>query len=87
MNTDLFLRSDELHANLAELAAACPFHQSNPEDCPLFPLRKMEATRRLQWLKALSEAELRYLANYHHVCLRIKLEPQAAESDCATSGE
>jgi len=65
---------DQLLLNLSELSKACPFHHANPEDCPLFPLRKMKSAKRLAWLRALSEEELSYLATYHHVCLRIKLE-------------
>ena len=74
-------QKDELFANLSELSKACPFHQANPEDCPLFPLRKMKPAKRLSWLRALSEEDLSYLATYHHVCLRIKMDSQQA--DCS----
>jgi hypothetical protein len=67
-------RRSELRANLLELVEACPFHRSNPEDCPLFPLRKMRPARRLQWFNALSQDDLDYLASYHHVCLNVQLE-------------
>jgi hypothetical protein len=62
----------ELRANLLKLAEACPFHIANPEDYPLFSLRKMTRRKRLSWVNALSKADLAYLANYHRVCLRIK---------------
>jgi len=62
----------DLRANLLKLAEACPFHVANPEDCPLFPLRKMEPKKRLQWLNALGDSDLAYLTSYHRVCLRIK---------------
>lgn len=67
-------QNDELRANLLKLAEACPFYHANPEDCPLFPLRKMEPSKRLQWLNSLSESDLAYLATYHRVCLRIRTE-------------
>jgi hypothetical protein len=63
---------NELRANVLKLTAARPFHIANPEDCPLFPLRKMTRRKRLQYVNGLSEADLAYLANYHRVCLRIK---------------
>jgi hypothetical protein len=78
MKASLGQQRDGLLVNLSELSKACPFHQSNPEDCPLFPLRKMKSTKRLRWLRALSEADLSYLATYHHICLRIKLELEQA---------
>ena len=72
-------QKDELRANLLKLSDACPFHPSNPEDCPLFPLRKAEPRKRLEWLNALSESDLAYLATYHRVCLRIKVESGPAK--------
>lgn len=62
----------ELRDNLLKLSEACPFHITNPEDCPLFPLRRMPQSKRLAYVNALSKADLAYLANYHRVCLRIK---------------
>ena len=47
----------DLRANLLKLAEACPFHLANPEECPLFPLRKMEPEKRLQWLNALGDSD------------------------------
>jgi hypothetical protein len=63
-----------LRANLLELTEACPFHHSNPEDCPLFLLRKMKPRKRLQWFNALPENDLVYLASYHRVCFTTKVE-------------
>lgn len=74
---------EELLSNLSQLAKACPFHQSNPEDCPLFPLRRLSPAERLRWLKSLSEADLSYLAAYHHICLRVKMELQSAANENA----
>ena len=67
-------QENELRANLLRLSEVCPFHLANPEDCQLFPLRRMEPTKRLQWVNALSESDLVYLTTYHRVCLRIKME-------------
>ena len=63
---------ENLRANLLKLSEACPFHLDNPEDCQLFPLRKLNARKRLQWVNALSESDLLYLTTYHRVCLKIK---------------
>jgi len=83
MKTSLKQQRDELLVTLSELSKSCPFHQSNPEDCPLFPLRKIKSAKRLHWLKALSEEDLSYLATYHHICLRIKVESRGAASERA----
>jgi hypothetical protein len=72
-------RENELRANLLQLSEACPFHLANPEDCPLFQFRRMKPTKRLQWVNALSESDLAYLATYHRVCFRIKVESGSAK--------
>ncbi len=69
----------ELRANLLELSKACPFDQTNPQDCPLFLLRRMRPARRLQWFHALPENDLGYLAAYHRVCLAVKVESGLAK--------
>ena len=63
----------ELRTGLAELINICPVDQCNPVDCPLFPLRKMNYGRRLEWFALLERADLEYLAVYHYVCMNIKL--------------
>jgi hypothetical protein len=73
----------ELRASLFSLAVACPVDECNPEDCPLFAVRKMKPAQRLQWLDALSETDLSYLATYHHVCLKTKLALKAATTASA----
>ena len=75
-------RRDELRANLLALSEACPFDQGNPEDCPLFLLRKMEPKERLQWSHALGENDLAYIVAYHHVCLGIRVESTLAAHRC-----
>jgi hypothetical protein len=79
-------RRDELLLSLAELSDACPVHHLNPEDCPLYPLRRLELKKRQRWLKSLSEDDLGYLATYHHVCLKLKVESQTAVHGVAGVG-
>jgi hypothetical protein len=69
---------NELRANLLALSEACPLDHCNPVDCPLFPLRQMKPGERLQWFHALDEADLVYLATYHHICLTTKVESRLA---------
>jgi hypothetical protein len=64
----------ELLASLVELSRSCPLLPGNPESCPLFALRSMRMTERWQWINALSDEDLMYLAAYHHVCLRVKMD-------------
>ena len=68
----------QLRESLRELSESCPFHRSNPEDCPLFALRRMPCAEIRQWVNSLSEDELTYLAVYHHTCLRLEVESHAA---------
>ena len=68
----------QLQANVLKLSEACPFHVTNPADCPLFELRKLVPSKRLQWVEALSESDLEYLASYHRVCIKIKAESGSA---------
>jgi hypothetical protein len=75
-------RRNELRANLLALSEACPFDHSNPEDCPLFKLRKKKPGERLQWFQALDEDDLVYLATYHHICLTTKVKSRAARCFC-----
>ena len=75
--SNLRAQKNELRAILLQLSEACPFHLANPEDCPLFELRRMDPTKRLQWFDALSESDLAYLATYHQFCLRIKMASPA----------
>jgi len=72
-------QQNELRFKLLRLLESCPFDETNAEDCPLFPLRKMKPARRLQWVDALTEDDLGYLANYHRVCLTIRQESGLAE--------
>jgi hypothetical protein len=74
-------RKNQLRANLLELSGNCPFHHDNPEDCPLFLLRKMRPQKRLQWFNALSEDDLAYLATYHRVCFATKVDTGSATLD------
>jgi hypothetical protein len=59
--------------NVLALASKCPAVDCNPEDCPLFSVRKLSRQRRLRWFKGLSEDELSYLCAYHNVCLMTRL--------------
>jgi len=64
----------ELRAAVLELAECCPVTQCNPNDCPLFSLRKMTRRKRLQCLNALAEDDVAFLVAYHHICLTTKVE-------------
>jgi hypothetical protein len=72
MATTSHSRKDELRASLRSLVKFCPVDESNPQDCPLHLLRQMERPRRLEWINALNEDELVYLAAYHQYCLNTK---------------
>lgn len=67
-----------------ELLESCPVEGGNPEDCPLCEMRKLPAADRLRWFNALSEADLKYLAAYHHVCMDLKLAGRLSQYDRPT---
>lgn len=64
---------NELRDELLPLAEGCPVTESNPADCPLHLVRKLNPSQRYQWFDALGEHGLTYLASYHQVCLTKKL--------------
>jgi hypothetical protein len=64
---------DELRASLYSLAETFPADECDPEDCPLFRVRRMKYMERLMWFGALSEDDLVYLNTYYHICLNTKL--------------
>ncbi len=57
-----------------ELVHGCPADQCNPADCPLFEVRQLSYHQRFQWFNALAPADLEFLAAYHYVCLKLKLD-------------
>jgi len=70
---------EELRAELRPLIEFSPVDKSNPKDCPLHLLRKAKRPQRLEWLNALDEDDLAYLAAYHHVCLHTKTASKPEE--------
>ena len=76
MNALNQLQKSELRDSLMSLTKCCPVDGCNPEDCPLFLVRKMSADERVQWFNGLSLEGLSYLAAYHQTCLGHKLELQ-----------
>jgi hypothetical protein len=73
-------QQNELLADLRMLSAACPFDQTNPKDCPLSALRRMKPVKRVQWLQALTQDDLSYLAAYHRTCLFVRVNSALARS-------
>jgi hypothetical protein len=69
-----------LRDNALSLARYCPVEQSNPDDCPLFAVRKLKPARRRQWFDILTEDDLSYLNAYHSVCARIKMESRCGRN-------
>ena len=82
-----YKQKNELRANLLNLSGACPFHHTNPKDCPLFSLRKMEPKKRVQGFNVLTEDDLVYMATYHRVCFTTKVESASAKQRTKTQGK
>lgn len=67
----------EMLDSLLAVAMGCPVDDSNPFDCPLHPIRKMELPQRIEWFYGLTDDDVGYLASYHRTCLRNRLEIRA----------
>ena len=76
MNAALHVDVERLRDELVCLVETCPVDRCNPVDCPLFGLRNLAIKERLRWFGALREEDLRYLAGYHYVCMKVKLASQ-----------
>ena len=70
---------DELLASLIHLAECCPVEGCNPEECPLYQMRKLKHAARLKWFNELTKDDLDYLAAYHYTCMNKKLAVRSAE--------
>jgi hypothetical protein len=67
---------NQLQPDLQPLGERCPAARDNPTDCPLSQVRRLPVKQRQAWLSTLSDADARYLAAYHQVCLSIKMEAE-----------
>jgi len=63
----------ELLAKVFGLTMACPREQSNPPDCPLFEVRKLSLKERHEWVRNLSEGDMRMLLEHHEKCSARKM--------------
>ncbi len=77
MKTGTHTDKSKIRATLLPLAENCPVDKANPEDCPLHSLRKLPPAQRLEWIAALKEEDLTYLASYCHVCMNLKMGERA----------
>jgi len=69
----------ELLDSILHVAMSCPVDLTNPVDCPLFLMRQLDLPERIQWFNALTDDDLAYLASYHCVCMKNKMETLSAE--------
>lgn len=74
---------DELRSSLILLAERCPVEGCNPEDCPLYHVRKLKRAARLKWFNALTGDDLNYVAAYHHTCMNLKLAERSSVDEAA----
>ncbi len=68
--------NDGLFDLLVGLTFNCPYDQSNPEDCPLFAIRKLSSKERFIWAKGLDADQIIGICENHWECLA---EKQQAE--------
>ncbi len=63
----------EMHARILR----CPIEE-NPEDCPLYEVRKWPVEKRIVWLNSKSDEEVVGLYLRHTDCLEQKLPEQSS---------
>ena len=63
---------EALQAEVWGLTVACPVAQDNPAGCPLHEIRRLPASTRLAWIKAISVTELQTIVLRHRSCLHTK---------------
>ena len=63
---------EEMLTFVRELSIACPYAKDNPVECPLFEIRKRELLESFEWVEQLPDALLRYLVDYHAVCISLR---------------
>jgi len=53
--------------------------EGNPEDCPLYELRRLPVEERLAWLASKTDKELERLLSYHTKCLDQKVVAKSSK--------
>lgn len=51
------------------LTVKCPMGHKNPAMCPLHEVRSRRRPVREQWLEKLADEDLRFIAEYHRICM------------------
>jgi len=59
---------------MMELIHCCPAEHCNPTECVLHALRQLSYPQRIAWYSALTKDDLEFLAAYHHVCMKLRLQ-------------
>jgi hypothetical protein len=54
------------------LTVACPFDQTNPPDCQLCEIRKIDLNARFEWISKLTLTEAQAILIHHDQCLLTK---------------
>ncbi|MGA3006443.1 MAG: hypothetical protein ABSE59_01000 [Opitutaceae bacterium] len=54
------------------LSMVCPFDQSNPCDCQICEIRKLDLKDRFEWVSRLTKAEAEMIWAKHEECLKTK---------------
>jgi hypothetical protein len=61
-----------LNHQLEQFVPTCPWAQGNPNECPLYKLRKKSARTVAKWIDGLTIGDKEYLVLYHQCCLATK---------------
>jgi len=63
------MRREDLALNILQLTLHCPHDQCNPSFCPLHDVRKLTPENRADWVRLLTDEDLKYIETYHEICL------------------
>lgn len=72
INTDLV---EEARFALHGRILRCPLG-GNPDDCPLYEIRKLSMEDRIDWLESQTDEDTIALYEQHNKCLECKLEKE-----------
>ncbi|MEN8173468.1 MAG: hypothetical protein ABFS03_11395 [Chloroflexota bacterium] len=75
--TQQHISAEEARVGMHGRILRCPLGD-NPEDCPLYEIRKWPMEKRLDWLNSRTDEEIIALYSRHNDCLEHKLTPPSS---------
>ncbi len=65
-------KRSQIISDILDLAVVCPHDNTNPPFCPLYKVRKLAPTRRIQWALQLTDDQMEEITVFHKVCFECR---------------